>query len=562
MILMVLAMGFGISPGILSAQNMGNEIQSLKLLTNPELYNETDIYHFTKQNIAFLLEHAAGGPFTDTHQNRLLKQEASFFLKFIDRKSTDDIYKSIGDLIYLRMPRRIDGPLRDSLILSIVGNYKRIIKQWRNLGLQEPKGFIFVWVISGIDEMHLRFNTSTRVTAFALPCRYVVIPYNVISVQMQSELERQAFFNNKDPAALQRFIAKFLDKSFKTNLAHELTHVMVSSTVGYPEIDYMGEWFHEGTAIWLSGNNEQDLADEYKDYKHLFDYIRMKYGNGQFKQFVKDSITLKSTGESLRKNLAIHDEIELRKASQCWFAEIGQMETGLAVLLVFLVGFAVYRWVRTEPSYLFFLGYLFVWIVCYWRYGFFNLWTDSSIGNAAFYIGAAVLMATIAVIIARQVYYSLTIHGEIKAAKIKLEMASAVRAERFFPFEFDEARQMVERAELYRQRWKNKLGRQEAGNAAGQADRLVEATSIERKKQRTWRVYSKAKRLIAELQIKATESRIPEADMISPASDLERLERMLGQIPFQIKRGEFLEAYQTARHLIKKAKQIGKSLPA
>jgi hypothetical protein len=541
-------------PWVIVAQNTGNDLRNIELLTNPELHNEADIRNFTRQNAAFLLEHSADGPFNDTYQNRILKQEAGFFLKFINRNSTEDVYQAIGDRIYIRMPRHIDLPFRDSLIKLMVDTYIQVTKKWRSLGFQEPKGLVFVWVISGIDEMRLRFDTGEQVMAFALPCRYIVIPYDVISNKMETDLEQRVFINNNDPVAFRNAIAGFLKKSFKTNLAHELTHVLVNSSIGFPDIDSFGAWFHEGMAIWISGGNEPTLTDEYKEYKRRFDFIRMKYGNQRFIRFIQDSITHKSVNESLWNNLHISDDQHFREASQSWFAEIDRVEVLLAICTVLLLGWAVYRWVQTKLSYLLYLDYLLLLVLYYWRYGFLNLRTGSVTGSMILNGASVVLMLVIGWINARHFYFAAILAREISKAQAKMEFAFQARADLFLPVEFDEAQRMIDQAKLLKLQWKNRAGIDIAKKAAGAGADLIKAAAMERQKRHARRLYAKAKRMVTKLQIKRFEA-VSSQDYSSQSFDINGFDEKLGQIIAGIKSGDFLAANALSKEIIKAVKK-------
>lgn len=458
-----------------AARNITPSDGSIEWLTNPELLDEADIVEFTRHNAAVLRLSEGNEPF-DSVQYQILKQEAGFFAKFINDRATDDIYQNMSGKMYIRMPRYLDADFKESLLKSMMNNYIKVTRQWEKLGLKAPRGFIFVWVISNIDRMRQEFATDRNIMAFALPCRYMVIPYEVISDNMKYDLEARAFFNNSNPHEMRTNITKYLQKSFTTNFAHELTHVLMFSEMGFQRINDLDKWFYEGTAIWVSRDNGTGLADEYKDYKKTFDFIRMKYGNQRFQRFIRDGIQ-KSVPSSLKQNLRLPHYGGLVRETTLWFTGMQWAEIILSILAFLCFGLAVGRWVRAQPAYLCYLNIILMGALYGWSYGFYNLWTNSVAGSAVLNILAGILILFIVLLDIRHFYYSFRLSREIKIAETSLNPATEAVSD--YPVEFENYQNMLELARLNQIRWKPRDGIHWARNAAKTAEAISKAAESE-----------------------------------------------------------------------------------
>lgn len=468
------------SSKITIAQSNITSNDGIDWLSNPELDTEADITEFAGQNSVYLQLPPDNSRF-GTNQNLILKQEAHFFIKFIDHTATDDIYQSIAGRLYIRMPRYLDPDFRESLLKSIINTYLSVTHRWERLGFKVPRGFIFIWIISNLDKMRQEFATDPGTMAFALPCRYIVIPYEVISDQMKYDLESRVFFENGNSNELQDSIARYLKKNFESNLAHELTHVLVFTKIGFRRISDLDKWFHEGIAIWMSRQKEVMLANEYQEYKRQFDFIRMKYGNQLFQRFIKDSIR-QSVDFSLKRNLQFVYYGVLMQETKRWFAGIKMMETILSILAVLCFGLSVYRWVRSQPSYLYYLNLLFCWILFGWKYGFYNLWTNSNVGSAMLNLLAGMLMLSIVLLDIRHAYFSCRLHHEIAKAQVSLNLAAA-QAAGYFSVELANVQNMMQLAGINQKQWRNQAGINWAKEAAKTAQLITKAVENATEKQ-------------------------------------------------------------------------------
>ena len=462
------------------AQTAVSSSDGIDWLSNPELYTETDIIKFAGQNSAYLQpspdDSRTRGRFS-IDQNLILKQEAHFFIKFIDHTATDDIYQSIATRLYIRMPRYLDPDFRASLLKSIINTYVLVTHRWNRLGFEAPRGFVFIWIISNLDKMRQEFDTDPNVMAFTLPCRYIVIPYEVISDKMKYGMESHAFFENNDSNELQIAIARYLKKNFESNLAHELTHVLVFTKIGFRRISGLDKWFHEGVAIWMSRGSEAMLSNEYQEYKRQFDFIRMKYGNRNFQRFIKDCI-LESVNFSLERNLQLPYYGALITDTKHWFAGIKLMEAIFSILAILCFGLSVYRWVRMRPAFLYYLNLLFCWIFYGWKCGFYNLWTNSSMGSAILNLLAGMLMLCIVLFDIRHFYFGWILHREIAKAQMSVNLAIATQASVYFPVEFANVQNMMQLAVLNQKQWRNQAGINWAKTAAKTAQQIAQATEI------------------------------------------------------------------------------------
>jgi hypothetical protein len=470
-LVVILASLFG--NGYALAQNAISPAPSIEWLANPELYSEADIVKFAGQNAEVFRLPADNGDF-DSRQYQILKQEAGFFAKFINAQATDDIYQSMAGKMYIRMPRYLDEDFKESLLKSMLNTYDSVTRQWEKLGLKTPRGYIFVWIISNIDKMRQEFATQKNIMAFALPCRYMVIPYEVISDTMKYDLETRALLENSNPHEMRTSITKFLQKSFATNFAHELTHVLTFSNIGFQRINDLDKWFYEGTAIWASRDNGAGLAGEYQDYKKTFDFIRMKYGNQRFQQFVRDGIQ-KSVPISLQQNLRLPHYGGLDRETKRWYGGMQRAEIILSVLAVLFLGLGIGRWVRSRPGYLYYLNILLMGALYGLIYGFYNLWTNSATGSAVLNILAVMVILLIGALDCRHFYYSFRLSREIKIVEASLSPAEEVSAAAHYPVEFENYQNLLELAKLYQSQWKFRAGMNWARDAVKTARAISEA---------------------------------------------------------------------------------------
>ncbi len=465
---------FACSGWPVAAENITPSNRSIEWLANPELFTEADIVEFSRQNADVLRMTSGNEPF-DSEPYSILKQEAGFFAKFINAQATDDIYQNMDSKMYVRMPRYLDADFKESLLKSMMNSYRNTIRQWEKIGLKPPRGFIFVWIISNIDKMRREFATGENIMAFALPCRYMVIPYEVISDTMKYDLEARAFFENSNPHEMRTSIAKFLQQSFATNFAHELTHVLTFTNMGFRRINDLDKWFYEGTAIWVSRDNGTRLAGEYKDYQRVFNFIRMKYGNQRFQQFIRDGIQTSVTG-SLQQNLGLPHYGGLVRETTLWFTGMQRVEFILSILAVLCLALAVYRWSRTLPGYLYYWNIVLFGVLYGRIYGFYNLWTDSATGSAILNLLAVMVILLIALLDIRHFYYRYILGREIKIAEASLN--PAVEAAARYPVEFENYRNMLELATLNHMQWKYRDGINWAKDAA-KTGRAISQTAEE-----------------------------------------------------------------------------------
>ena len=357
-----------------------------EILVNPELQDESSLREVAQQFL-FVLDSILTLP--NTYKNHILKQGAIFFLRFNLGNPSMAEYTSIDDKIYVRMPK-YEPKFRNLLLKFIKQVYGKVAKKWEAIGLKRPNGFIYVWLLSNLDEMQYEFGiyefeiTEERTRAFALPCRYIVVPYRAISSYEELMLRIEASIIEPSASTekrLNREIEKFLKKQFKRNFTHELTHVFINSTVGFKGIEGMDKWFHEGMAIWFSKEKEESLSREYKDYRRLFEFIRMKYGNKQFLAFIREAITRGSVIASLQSTFNIFFYGELQRKAENYYKEIKRIETGILALCVIILIVVVIRWANNKACLPLFLVIIAVFSLYFWRSGRLNLWTDSVAGG-------------------------------------------------------------------------------------------------------------------------------------------------------------------------------------
>jgi hypothetical protein len=445
---------------------------NMEWLANPELITEDDIAEFVRQNAAVFTMPESNMP-GDSGQYQLLKQEAGFFVKFIHDQATDDRYQNLSGKLFVRMPRSMDNDLRASLIKSMLINHARLTRQWEKLGLKKPRGFIFVWIISNLDKMRREFSTDPNIMAFALPCRYMVVPYEVISDNLKYDMEARALLDNGNLHEARTFITRYLQKSFSTNFTHELTHVFTFSTMGFGRINDLDKWFYEAAAIWLSRDNGMGLSEEYKNYKKTFDFIRMKYGNQRFQRFVREGIKRSIPG-SLTSNLGLPHYGALARETKQWYGRMHWMEIVFSVLAVLCLGLAVGRWIKGCPAYLCYLNLCLMAILYGLIFGFYNLWTNSITGSLILNLLGLLSVIFLVLFDIRYFYYRIRLSQEIRMAAENMEAVAQDTAQ--YPLEFENYQNMMELARLNQMRWTPWDGLRWAKDAS----QIARATPIER----------------------------------------------------------------------------------
>jgi hypothetical protein len=275
-------------------------------LTNPELYSMEEVEDYAVDQYLNMLYLVLADTMNIAEEVIIT---AAFFQSFIDNDDQRSQFLIIDDKLCLKLPR-YSNKLRQRIITLIRKCYHKVSYRWRRLGLEIPQGLYFIWVIRDFETMKKDFETEEYTMAFAIPCRYLVVPYNLFSRKFLSQKEWEGTY---DAAYEMHSIHKF-----RIHIMHELTHTFVNSSIGYTYHDSLSTWFHEATAIWLSGDDGKDLTRQYKVYMNTFNYIKMRYGNRKLGNFIRDSIIAKNTETAFEKHLGVSNVKEFAEDMRKW----------------------------------------------------------------------------------------------------------------------------------------------------------------------------------------------------------------------------------------------------
>jgi hypothetical protein len=502
----------------------------IDILTNPELHSELSIRKFALQNL-FLLPLILSLP--DTAETCALKKSAAFFCSFYLGDPSEIEHIQIEDKIYVRMPRECDQMFKSSILKFMEKIYTEIDSKWSRLGFEPPNGFIYVWFLSKIEEMQYKFGTKEGTRAFALPCRYIVVPYRGISEGFYRKLQLRAFA--RGASQFSHAFERFLEEDFKEAFSHELAHVFIFSHIGFERLRSLDKWFSEGVAIWFSGGDES-LTEEYKGYKHIFDFIRMKYGNKLFISFVKESINTSPT-QGLKAILRISSYEQLCEEVEKWDSDLSQMQIVISVLVVIILIIAFRRWMKGKTIHLFILTIASIYSFYYWRYGTLNLWTDSIVASSILNAIAILITFITPVEAIRYFYYGCVLRKEIGTAKNEIEMAKEARAELYAPNEFDISASMLSEAKNALRKGKYRKGINYATNAKEKAREAASTAAGNKIKMKC-----EAEKLLSDLK-KA-------AEKVNDDIFLSWLNQKLEEIQSMMKKEDFARAAQMCKNII------------
>jgi hypothetical protein len=462
------------------AQTQGRiDDDTIAQLTNPELYDEASVLDTIERNLSALRDIESLSQ-RDTF-TQALRSASLFFLRFHLESSGEVEYGTIGKKLYIRMPK-YEPQFKSFLLNSLEKLYDTVTLRWKDLGYTPPAGFIYVWIVSDVAEMERKFGRAESARAFTLPCRYIVVPYSAVPYDVYRNLQREAISKGTSLTVSNEPLDQFLEHDFNHSFAHELTHAFVDSTMGLKRSDELEKWFQEGIAIWMSRDNGALLSSEYKGYKNLFDYIRMKYGNEAFQAFLQKTIATSSVNEGLQYGLAISSPVQLRQQAASWERLLNRMKSALgAVLLIFFVWF-VYRLIMGKSIGIGLL--LLITLLCLysWFLGYNNLATDS-IRHAALLNYLALLPIALTLIeVARLRHFSREYPRILFIVQNLIKDAVKAEANIYSPKEFDAAKALLAQAHSYMQNGKPQRAIDRLRWAKETADRSMNNLSAKKAK--------------------------------------------------------------------------------
>jgi hypothetical protein len=424
---------------------------TVAVLTNPELHDESNVVETIKQHLSLLKDIESLSEKDDYDQS--LRASSLFFLRFHLDSSDRTEYVTIGKKLYVRMPR-YETQFKNFLLSSMERLYDNVSLRWKELGFPIPEGFVYIWVVSDIEEMEREFGKKENARAFTLPCRYIVVPYSAIAYDLYRNMEKEALSKGANPASFQERMNNFLEQDFNHSFAHELTHAFVASTLGLKGSNEIEKWFQEGIAIWMSQDNGALLTSEYKSYKSLFDYIRMKYGNARFRTFLQKTITAESANEGLQQGLSISSLVQLKQEAASWQTLIKWMKAAIGVVILGFFGWFFSRLIMGKSQGVGVLIFITLVSIYAWGLGYTNLATDS-VEHAAMLNNIALLPVMFTLLeIARYRYFSRNGSALLFEVEALIKKAVESQANLYSHAQFNSGKALFAEAQLYMQKAK------------------------------------------------------------------------------------------------------------
>lgn len=418
----------------------------VELLINPEFHTDYEVRRAAIQHMV-LLSRLVTLP--DPQENRASKRSVAFFLKFLFGDPSEIDYTQIEDKLYIRMPKAYRPEFKSAILEFMKDVYTDVVSRWTSLGLQPPSGYVYVWFMTDLDDLYDEFKSERHIRAFAMPCRYLVVPYSIISEGLYYKLQQRLSLEGVPMSKSRTAIKKFIDEDFKQTFAHELTHVFINSNVGFAGLDGIDKWFHEGVAIWLSEDNGQLLSEEYKEYKQRIDFLRMKYGNDRFLKFVHDSVEARSVSQALRIHFNLSSETQLRDETGWWYVRLKVMEMILTLFVIIMLIVMFNRWRNRQSLSLCALSVISTVSFYYWGHGFINLWASSPLEITILNIIAITLISLtpIKIVDPVQRYYRPRLRVKLQSTLESLERAREAGAPLYSPDLFRKAESLLSQAE-------------------------------------------------------------------------------------------------------------------
>jgi hypothetical protein len=247
-----------------------------------------------------------------------LRQNLETFLAFVGLSQHSSL-QTVDDpdarslLHAMRAPRR--------LVRLEFANDDAVRKLRNSTQMAAPRGLVFVRVYGHGDEMpdlvRRAFN-DVRVQGVTFACRFVALRGGNEEVQAKT-------------------------------LSHELIHAYVSSTIG-PRAGTLPEWFHEGVAIYFSGQMGTRYTElrarggsvvavgtseihEYQNYRRVFEYAEGALGKQELWSQIRLAIESGSSDKLLQKlGLSSYDEVLAAASME------ESMKTGLLYAVIILAG--------------------------------------------------------------------------------------------------------------------------------------------------------------------------------------------------------------------------------
>lgn len=146
------------------------------------------------------------------------------------------------------------------------------------------------------------------------------------------------------------------DQEREDILSHELTHAYVSTLVG-GDHDRLPKWFHEGTALYLSGGQVQYISfpeygrtvvsyspADYNEWRRVFRYLEDQRGPEAVDEFIAGAVSDLDAAGALQEVFGIGSYKELVARADAAYQR-RQIIIALLVVAPFVLGGA-YAWIR------------------------------------------------------------------------------------------------------------------------------------------------------------------------------------------------------------------------
>lgn len=264
---------------------------------------------------------------------------ATHFSLFAQKQPGERIY-NLSQKIILQLPLRVESEDRSYILEKAERIYDRIGQKWQSLGLDIPRGFIYVKVFSSLQDMREEFFLDESAHGVTIACRFVAVPWD------QGRIE------------------------FKNTLTHEFVHVFTDALLGYGRLAGFPLWMEEGLATYLSrdpgthlvscktfldeeGNRIKQTtyattSEDYMKWKSYFEYILSRYGQGKLGEFVRSSLRTASVPTALNAVLGLPAETAFQKQADEWLQKRAKLKFFL-ILFIILGGFAALFFFMRSP---------------------------------------------------------------------------------------------------------------------------------------------------------------------------------------------------------------------
>jgi hypothetical protein len=247
-----------------------------------------------------------------TAEEQLIYRLTGYFLLF-----ASDLYSTGGDSsLRLIDLQTVDDPAVEKIRTQ--------------LEIPAPQGYVFVRLYDSTaampDPIRAIFENSS-VAGVTILTRYIAILDEQGATWSERALNAQ---------------------SLPRTVSHELVHAYINSTIGFPYVDQLPTWYHEGVAIYFSNSGENQAIvtpnfrlyttppPEYRQYALNFDYVESLLGRDAFQSLIRKSVA-EADADLILDAAGIEDQAGLQLAALEWQSTrlLNRLTVGLAAISVF-----------------------------------------------------------------------------------------------------------------------------------------------------------------------------------------------------------------------------------